>query len=165
MKSALQNALPVNKNDMDLRLNKLIREYNNIKKKIKRKEELQERFYNLSSLVGSHKRDTKEEIKELAKDKNKMLAEGAKKLKEASRATEDANRTAINIISTMQDQRVRLENAADTITTMQGNAKVSESYIKGMERKEFIYKGLLIAIVALLFVVILTLLYIKIHRR
>ena len=55
MKSALQNALPVNKNDMDLRLNKLIREYNNIKKKVKRKEELQERFYNLSSLVGSHK--------------------------------------------------------------------------------------------------------------
>ena len=167
MKKECDSAPETSKGDMEFKLSKYNRELNEIKKKVKRKEEMQERFYSLNSLTRGYtnkKGSTSAERKEMAKDKNKTLMNGVKKLEEAMKSTEDTHQVSLNIMGTMQDQRVQLQNASGKIQEIKGNAHISAKSVKEIERKEFVYKGLLMFIIGLLLLTITSLLYIKFTR-
>eukprot|EP00826_Nyctotherus_ovalis_P004222 TRINITY_DN10899_c0_g1_i3.p1 TRINITY_DN10899_c0_g1~~TRINITY_DN10899_c0_g1_i3.p1 ORF type:complete len:164 (+),score=62.88 TRINITY_DN10899_c0_g1_i3:366-857(+) len=151
------------KSDAELLFNKYKRELDSIEKKIRKKGELLDRFYKSSSLMGLAK-DRREETK-VPQSKNEMLMEGATRLKTALKRGEETHHTTIDIMETLQQQRRKLDNAGRELTGMEGNTEIATKFVKGMERKEFIYKGLLILISIMLLVVIGTLLFIKLNRR
>ena len=102
--------------------------------------------------------------KDQALDRNKMLQTGVGKLQEAQQIAMSTHQTTIDIMGNMQDQRLQIQNATNKIDSVKGNAEVTGKYINSMERRELIYKSLLVAIIVLLFLAAMSLLYIKFTR-
>ncbi len=100
----------------------------------------------------------------MAYDRNKMLQEGVTRLDEAQSIANGTHRVALEVMGTMQDQRLQLQNAADKIQGAKDNTQVSGKYITGMERREMLYKLLLSVVAVVLFLLIVSLLYIKVTR-
>jgi len=145
-------------------LREFTRKLDDIKKKVKKKEELMERFYKRSELTRKYDFRA-EEAKKVAMDRNTMLMQGNKRLKGASRAANEIHSTGLDIYNELNKQGAQLKSTDIRLKDMSGHTKVSAAYVKGMERREFIYKGLLVLISVLLMLVIFTLLYIKINRK
>jgi len=164
MKTECDSALEPSKSNMEMKLSKYSRELNDIKKKVKRKEEIQERFYNMNSLSLSKPPPKKPVLSASAKSKNEIYQNGLTKLEEATKISEDTHSTALGIIGTMQDQRVQLQNASNKIAEVKGNTGISQKYVSGIERRDIIYKSLLWFIIVLLMLTILSLIYMKIFR-
>ena len=101
----------------------------------------------------------------MAFDRNKALQEGVGNLQDAHKTTANTHQVALDIIGTMQDQGLQIQAASNHIDHIKENAQVSRKYINTMERRECIYRTLLIFVVALLFALILSLLYFKFTRH
>ena len=157
--------------EMQTRLRRCVREMNDIKKKVKAREDTLAKLSDLHSLMHAKvnsftlvQKDEMNHRKDQAQDRNRTLQAGVAELDEAHRASSNAHSVTLAIIGTMQDQRLQIQNTTGKLAQVKGNARVSQDYVNTMTRRDFLYRLLLLIIAILLLVLFLSLGYFKFVR-